>query len=313
MATTAKDTAEKGSAKQANKPKRDRATKVRSSTAGGAESKKKDGKKRDRRLNAKNADRYELYQRAVNSPETDVEFLEKAYRHYNDREPKHLREDFCGTAAMCAEWLTRGPERTAEGVDLDSEPIEWGKRHNFPRVDGWEERMTFHLQDVRSGVDQRPDVTAAQNFSYWCFKTRQELLDYFRAVREDLAEDGVFVLDLYGGPEATVEQEEVRSLGGGIEYVWDQREYIPATGTYSTAIHFRFKDGSEMTDAFEYEWRFWSITEIRDVLYDVGFRAVTTWFEGTDPDDPDEGDGNFEIDERGENCEAWIGYLVAQR
>ena len=109
-------------------------------------------------------------------------------------------------------------------------------------------------------------------------------------MRENLADDGIFVMDLYGGPEATVEQEELRSLGGGIEYVWDQREYLPGTGQFLTAIHFRFRDGSELTNAFEYDWRFWHLGEIRDVLYDAGFSDVTTWFEGTDPEDEDEGD-----------------------
>ena len=272
---------------------------------------KKEGKKRDRRMNAKNADRYELYQRAVNSPDADVDFLEKAYRHYNDKDPLHFREDFCGTSSLCAEWLSRDEARTAEGVDLDPEPIEWGKKNNFDKVPDGTARMTWHVADVRSTIDKRPDVTAAQNFSYWCFDTRKDLLAYFKSVREGLATNGVFVLDLYGGPEATVEQEEVRELGGGIEYVWDQKEYHPATGKYFTAIHFRFRDGSEMENAFEYVWRYWTINEIRDVLYDAGFKDVTTWFEGTDPDDEEEGDGVFEIDDKGENCEAWIGYLVA--
>ncbi len=273
----------------------------------------KEGKKRDRRMNAKNADRFELYQRAVNSPETDIDFLEKAYAHYREGTPLRFREDFCGTASMCSEWVRRDPARSAEGVDLDPEPVEWGKRNNFNKVEDGIERVEFRLDDVRSASTEKPDITAAQNFSYWCFKTRKELVDYCKSVRENLADDGIFVMDLYGGPEATVEQEELRSLGGGIEYVWDQREYLPGTGQFLTAIHFRFRDGSELTNAFEYDWRFWHLGEIRDVLYDAGFKDVTTWFEGTDPDDEDEGDGIFEIDERGENCEAWLGYLVSAK
>lgn len=274
---------------------------------------KKEGRKRDRRMNAKNADRYELYQRAVNSPDADIDFLEKAYKHYRGKEALHFREDFCGTSALCAEWLSRVPERTAEGVDLDPEPIEWGKRHNFGGVADGMERMTWHIADVRSKVNKRPDITAAQNFSYWCFYTRKDLLAYFQSVRDDLADDGLFVLDLYGGPEATIEQEEIRELGGGIQYVWDQREYHPSTGKYFTAIHFRFRDGSIMENAFEYEWRYWTINEIRDVLYEVGFADVSTWLEGTDPEDEEEGDGIYEIDEVGENCQAWLGYLVAAK
>lgn len=280
---------------------------------------RKEGKKRDRRMNAKNADRYELYQRAVNSPEADVLFIEKAYEHYRgEKFPLHFREDFCGTSSMCAQWLSTDRERTAEGIDLDPEPIEWGKKHNFGIVSDGTARMQWHISDVRGPVERgpegkRPDITAAQNFSYWCFKERKDLVAYYRAVLEDLADDGIFVLDIYGGPEATVEQEEVRSLGSGIEYVWDQREYQPGTGTYFTAIHFRFRDGSEMTNAFEYEWRYWTLGEIRDALYEVGFKDVSTWFEGTDPDDEEEGDGNFELDPIGENCEAWLGYIVAAK
>lgn len=295
------------------KQKKDDSSKSKGRAPGAKGDGKKEGRKRDRKMNAKNADRYELYQRAVNSPDADVDFLEKAFRHYRDRAPKHFREDFCGTSALCAEWLSRDPERTAEGFDLDPEPIDWGKRNNFGGVSDGTARMVWHEADVRDAGDEPACITAAQNFSYWFFKTRKELLHYFATVRQHLADDGVFVMDLYGGPDATVEQEEIRELGGGIEYIWDQREFQPATATYFTAIHFRFRDGSEMRNAFEYEWRYWTLNEIRDVLYDAGFSDVTAWFEGTDPDDEDEGDGNFEIDPIGDNCQAWLAYLVAAK
>jgi SAM-dependent methyltransferase len=272
----------------------------------------KSGRKRDRKLTAKTADRHELYQRSVNSPETDVDFLMKVYNNLRGKAPHHLREDFCGTAALAAEWLGRSKENTAEGFDLDPEPIAWGTDHNFGKLEDGTERMTFHQKDVRESSDRRPDMTTAANFSYWCFHTRKELLGYFRSVHADLAEDGLFVVDLFGGPEALTELEETRSLGGGIEYVWDQKTWWPGSGEYEAAIHFRFKDGSEMRDAFEYHWRFWHLTEIRDVLYDAGFSSVEPYFEGTDEDD-ESGDGIFEHDPRGENCDAWIGYLVATR
>ncbi|MCP3914679.1 MAG: class I SAM-dependent methyltransferase [bacterium] len=275
--------------------------------------KEKNGRKRDRKLNAKTADRYDLYQRAVNSPETDVDFLIKAYEQARGKKPHHLREDFCGTAALAAEWLSRDAGNSAEGFDLDPEPIEWGKRNNFTKLEDGEARMTFHLKDVRNPAEKRPDVTTAANFSYWCFHERKELLGYFQSVRADLADDGILVVDLFGGPEALTEMEEVRRIGGGIEYVWDQKTWWPGSGEYESAIHFRFKDGSEMRSAFEYSWRFWHLTEIKDVLLDAGFVSAEPYFEGTDEDDEEAGDGIFEHDPRGENCEAWIGYLVAKK
>ncbi|MEZ6014167.1 MAG: class I SAM-dependent methyltransferase [Planctomycetota bacterium] len=275
---------------------------------------KKANSQRKPKLTAATADRYDLYQRSVNSPEADVDFLFKVYERLRDgARPKHLREDFCGTANLAAEWLRRGAELTAEGFDLDPEPIEWGKGVNFADVEDGLERMTFHLADVRSRPLVKPDITTAPNFSYWCFRTRDELKGYFRSAFEGLAARGLFVIDVYGGPEALVEMEEQRDVGDGLTYIWDQRQYWPGTGEYHAAIHFSFKDGTEMRDAFQYVWRFWNLTELKDLLSEVGFRSVTTWFEGTDPDDEEVGDGNFELDEKGENCQAWIGYIVAAK
>jgi len=276
-------------------------------------SKKKQGKVKGGKVPpaAKTADRYELYQRAVNSPDNDVDFLFDTYRAMRRKKPRHLREDFCGTAALAAEWLRRGKDLSAEGFDIDPEPVDWGYKHNFEPLGEAAARMTFHLKDVREPSQTPPDVRTAPNFSYWLFMTRKELLAYFASAREDLAPNGIFVIDLYGGPEAMCEMEETRKIGGGVTYVWDQREYWPGTGEYECAIHFRFKDGSEMRSAFEYRWRFWHLTELKDLLLEAGFATVDGYFEGTDPDDETQGDGNFEKDLRGENCEAWIAYLVA--
>ena len=266
------------------------------------------------KLTAATADRYDLYQRSVNSPESDVSFLVETFRDLRGRAPRHLREDFCGTANLCAEFLSRDPKATAEGFDLDPEPMGWGRAHNFARLGAGARRMTWHQADVRNRSNRRPDVTIAANFSYWCFHERSDLVEYFRTVRDDLARDGLFVIDLYGGPEALSEIEEVREIeDGAFDYVWDQRKWEPGTGRYSTAIHFRFPDGTELREAFTYDWRFWHLTELRDVLSDAGFRKVSPYFEGTDPDDGTSGDGIFKYDPVGENCDAWIAYLVAER
>ena len=73
-------------------------------------------KKKDRKLNAKNADRYDLYQRSVNSPETDVDFLTEVFEDLRGRPLRHLREDFCGTSLLSAEFLRRSPENTVDPV-----------------------------------------------------------------------------------------------------------------------------------------------------------------------------------------------------
>ncbi|MFT4649376.1 MAG: hypothetical protein ACI87O_000192 [Planctomycetota bacterium] len=271
-------------------------------------------KKKDRRLNRKNADRLDLYQRSVNSPETDVDFVTEQFEALRGRPMRHFREDFCGTAAMCADFIKRDEANTAEGFDLDPDPVNWGKNRNFSKIENWEDRMTFHLADVRNPADKKPDLTCAQNFSYWYFQKRDELLGYFKSVYADLADDGMFVVDLYGGPDAMNEMEEEREIDdGAFTYVWDQKEYNPGSGQYKTSIHFRFNDGSEWIDAFEYDWRFWHLTELRDILFEAGFSEVRPYFEGTDEDDEEEGNGIFEYSEVGENCEAWLGYLISMK
>lgn len=290
----------KGKAKQKDKAKKRK------------DKKRKDKKARKARLTAEGADRHDLYQRSVNSPETDVDFTMRVFQDLRGRPLRRLREDFCGTAALAAEFLSRDPQNRAEGFDLDPLPIEWGKERNFSGVEDGLARMDFQLRDVREPSSQAPDMTLAQNFSYFCFKTRKELLGYFRAVHANLAADGVFQMDLYGGPDSMVEQQEERDIeDGAFTYVWDQKEYWPGTGEYRCAIHFRFRDGTELTDAFEYEWRLWTLPELKDMLAEAGFKETRTYFEGTDPEDEESGNGEFEEDPRGENCLAWIGYLVS--
>jgi len=268
---------------------------------------------RRHRYTAADADKYELYQLAVQSADVDAAFLRDTYRRLNRRAPRHLREDFCGTSLLCCEWVKLGGGYTAEGYDLDSEPLEWGRVHNHAPLGAAARRIRLHLADARDPSPRKVDVRVAQNFSYWVFHARAEMLDYFERARASLAPGGIFVLDLYGGTESTEEMFEERRIEGGFTYVWDQAAYRPGSGEFLCNIHFKFRDGSELKNAFQYRWRFWNLPELRDVLADAGFSRVDSYFEGEDPDDPEEGNGEFERDNEGENCEAWIGYLVAQR
>lgn len=268
-------------------------------------------KARRERLTAAAADKYDLYQRAVQSADVDIPFLANLFKRTSGRKALHFREDFCGTGLLSATWVQQGPEHTAEGFDIDPEPVSWGLVHNFEGLGPAAARFSVHLKDVREPGHRKYDVRVAQNFSYCVFKTRRELLSYFRAARESLAADGVFVIDLHGGSEATEVMEETKRCGG-FTYVWDQASYWPGTGDYRCHIHFRFPDGTEMKRAFTYDWRFWNLTELRDVLLDAGFSRVDSYFEGTD-EDGESGNGVFRVGTRGENCASWIAYLAAAR
>lgn len=262
------------------------------------------------RFSARTADRHTLYQLAVQSPREDVAFLRRMYRRLRGREPRHLREDFCGTALLCASWVRGNQPRTAEGFDTSQATLDWGIAHNFPPLGERARQIRLHAKDVRARSARRPDVRCAQNFSYFVFKQRSELLAYFTSARRDLARGGIFVLDIYGGPDAMEEETEERAIEGGFTYLWEQKKYVPATGEYEAHIHFRFRDGSELRRAFSYDWRLWTLPEVKDVLHEAGFRQVDSYWEGTDADG-ESGNGVFRRSERGENCPAWVTYLVA--
>jgi hypothetical protein len=263
------------------------------------------------RKTAATADRYELYQLAVQSPEADLGFLSRVYRRRTGREPRHLREDFCGTALLCATWVARAG-RTAEGFDLDPEPLAWGRARNLEPLGAKASRVLLHRKDVRARSERRPDLRVAQNFSYWVLRERAQLLEYFRSARADLAPRGLFAIDVFGGPDATDDLEDARRVEGGFTYVWDQARYLPGSGDYTCYIHFRFRDGSEMKRAFTYRWRFWNLPELRDLLREAGFRRVEAWFEKADR--RGRGTGTFHLDDTGRSssdCAAWVAYLLA--
>ncbi len=265
------------------------------------------------RFTARTADKFDLYQRSVQSPEHDIVFLTRQYKKVRGREPLRLREDFCGTALLCATWVKGRTARSAEGFDLDHETLEWGRAHNLEPLGAAARRVALHQEDVRARGLQRPDVRVAQNFSYYIFKTRDELRGYFRAVHQDLAPGGMFACDLYGGTEATEELQEERKIEGGFTYVWDQHRFLPGTSDYTCYIHFRFRDGTEMKRAFSYHWRLWTMPEVKELLAEAGFKDVRSYFEQSEGEDG-EGNGVYKQDETGRSardCAGWLAYLLA--
>ena len=259
-------------------------------------------KKAGQQTAAKRANKYELYEESVQNTEHSVEFVDRIYRKANDRRPMVLREDFCGTAMLCADWVASHQARRAIGIDLDPEPLESGRERHLSRVGDAAKRVKLINGDVLEGCGEKVDAIVAHNFSYWVFHERADLKDYFRAACKGLAEGGTFLLDVYGGIEAQTEMEEDRDCEG-FTYIWDQKSFDPITNNLKCAIHFRMNDGSMMRNAFTYDWRLWTLPELRDVLVDAGFSTVDTYWEGNDD--------VYRKVKRAENWQAWIAYLVA--
>lgn len=271
-------------------------------------------KKRERGPDAERVDPLDLYVRSVQSPEHDVDFLTAIYKRHLGGTPKRLREDFCGTGAMAAAWVRRGRGREAWGVDFHAPTLAWGERRFRKKLSArMRERLHLVEADVRS-VDVPPvDVLCAQNFSYYVFKQRSELLRYFELGLDGLADEGgVFVVDAFGGYASIEDEREDVTDYGDFHYVWEQHRFDPINGFGTYKIHFRFPDGSALEDAFVYDWRMWTLPEIRDAMREVGFDDVVTYWEEEDPD-TGEGTGTF-APRSSANCDpAWNAYVVGVR
>ncbi len=71
-------------------------------------------KQKTARYTASTADKHELYELSVQDTESDVKFMHKTYKKRHGRKAEVLREDFAGTAKLCADWVKRGKsEKTA--------------------------------------------------------------------------------------------------------------------------------------------------------------------------------------------------------
>lgn len=269
-------------------------------------------KKSHKPTQAERADRHKLYQKAVQDTEFEFEFVDQTFKRIRGRTAHRLREDFCGTANMCCEWVSRRRDNNAIGVDLDAEVLAWGRENNLSRLKASEQqRLTLVEGDVLEVQLAPVELTLAMNFSYQCFKTRDKLRTYFEKVRAGLDKEGVFIMDAFGGYEAMREMRE-KTEHKRFTYIWDQHHYDPVTGEMRCHIDFHFPDGSKLKRAFVYDWRLWTLPELQELLYEAGFQNVTVYWQGTD-EETGEGDGIFEPTEHGEADPAWICFLSAEK
>lgn len=261
---------------------------------------------------AATSDKYELYELSVQEPQAECDLVDQVWKERRGRTPHHIREDFCGTAAVCIEWVKRRRSNSAVGVDLDPVVLQFAAARGRKQLTAAPlQRLTLMRADVRSVKTKPVDSVLAMNFSYFIFKTRTELREYFKSARRALVADGLLLLDAYGGSDSFLEIEEDRDFDG-FTYIWDQSLYNPITGHVINHIHFEFPDGTKAEKAFTYDWRLWTLPELQEILLEAGFKHVCVYWEGTDQK-TGEGDGHWKISTRGEACQGWVAYLVAEK
>jgi SAM-dependent methyltransferase len=259
-------------------------------------------------------DKYFYYTASVQDPPGDMRFLTKVYRDYNGRKakPRTLREDFSGAFANCCAWVKADPDRRAIAVDIDPEPLEYGRTHYLPKLKPeQQERIEIVQKDVLGRGLPKADVIAAFNYSHFTFKDRKDLLTYFKNCRATLEPGGVFVQDCSGGPDYQLSNEHVREYDGdGYRYMFEQESFEPLTNEALFHIHFERPGEPTRHKVFTYDWRLWAVPELKDVLEDAGFSDIHVYWEGTAPD----GSGNgkyYRTRRANEEPEAWVCYIAA--
>ena len=260
------------------------------------------------------ADRHHLYQLAVQCVEAEIDMVDATYKRIRGRRAKVLREDFCGTGNTSCEWVRRRKTNSAIGVDINAEVLRWGRRHNIAKLNAHQRgRIQLRQRDVLKSGDLQADIVLAMNFSYMLLKTRDQLRAYFAQVHKGLADDGIFMLDNYGGHDSwrTV-KEKTKFKSDGFTYVWEHKKFNPITFAAICAIHFRFPDKSKIKNAFRYDWRMWTLPEIRETLLEAGFKNPTVYWEGTDAE-TGEGNDIFLPAEVGDDDPSWVVYISAEK
>jgi len=251
--------------------------------------------------------KYTYYERAVQSPATHVLWFVGVFREIFGRYPISLREDFCGTFRLCCEWVKRSRHNSALGLDLDAEPIRYGqKTHRTQLTAGQKKRLTILQQDVLKPSVSKSDLIVACNFSFYIFKQRALLLKYFRSCRRSLRPSGMLLLEMAGGPSMITSVRETKRLKD-FTYVWDQQSFNPITHDAKYAIHFKLKNGAAIRDAFTYDWRLWTIPEVRDALLEAGFDEALVYWE---TEHQGQGTGEYLQTLEGDNAYSWIAYVV---
>jgi cyclopropane fatty-acyl-phospholipid synthase-like methyltransferase len=263
-------------------------------------------------------DLHYLYEASVQSTGTDLDFAARIFKNKRKKTPNDLREDFCGTAALACEWVKRSPKHRAWGVDIDQPTLDWGVAHNVPMVGKNAGALTLLCDNVLTVKTPPVDLVMALNFSYCVFKTREMLRAYFKQVRKALNQDGLFVMDIYGGTEASGTKLEPRKVDAHIaadgtkvpafQYIWDQAEYNVIDHHVVNYIHFKLPKVGKIEKAFTYDWRLWTLPELQEVLIEAGFKSAEVYLH--DWTKNGESDDIYRRRTTYENALGWVAYVV---
>ena len=135
------------------------------------------------------------------------------------------------------------------------------------------------------------------------------------------ANDGVEAVHVASGLAPFFEVQRALELLENIERVLDfegtrfdvvrANGFDPASHRLLCRMHFVFPDGSRIRNAFVYDWRLWTLPELREALEDAGFRNLHILWETMDSR-TGMGNGRMRRVERGRMEGAWYAMILCQ-
>lgn len=266
-------------------------------------------------------DKHVLYSAAVQSTDADLDFIDRVYRNKRHKQAHRLREDFCGTALLSVDWVERRRGNEAWGIDLDFPTLDWGRKYYIDRMEKDAKKVRLMHENVLTAKTPPIDIAIAFNFSYFIFKKREDLKKYFASVYKALAPDGVLVMDIYGGTSAPTHCWEERVIRNAVtpdgdklprfKYAWEHETFNAVTNELLTHIHFKYRGAPWMRRVFTYDWRLWSVPEVREILEEVGFASSDAFSHGWGADG--ESDHVYRKRTKIINEKGWVGYVAAYK
>lgn len=270
-----------------------------------------------------------LYQRAVQHPPAEADFLHRAYRHYYKSLPLLLREDFAGTCAVAAAWVAMDPEHQAMAIESHGPTVRWAQRTAEREMGEAAEDLHIVEADVLEVDGPKVDLTCALNFSTFIYHDRASLKQYFQSARRGLKRNGLLILDAYGGPGAMRVGTQTRRVPGettpgipgsptatapipGFTYHWDQCGFDPITHRTECRIHFTLHDGTHLKSAFIYRWRLWTLPELTELMLEAGFKKAEVWCDSYDPASASS-DGSYRPTPQMPARDDWVAYVIGVR
>jgi hypothetical protein len=226
-------------------------------------------------------DKFDLYELCV----TDGPRLAAFARAVHGGWPRVLREDFSGTGALARAWVSeavRG-ETSSQSIAVDFDRGVLARAKRMATHESVQRLMRFQRQRAEA-CRIRADIIAATNFPVGYCHDRAELVQYLTTARRSLKRNGVFFCDTYGGSRSMTTGITTRSVRGPkgerVRQIWDQRRVDPLNGRVLDVISFEVMHNGRTKrypDGFVYDWRLWSIPELRDAMIEAGFRSTEVY------------------------------------